>query len=284
MKIRILSLVVGAGALAAWGAGCTQPQIDCRVLHGAFAAKYTLVSGGMECSDLVGNPDFWEIGMQSYTKASEDRQTPDTSTYRLAIRTLEQAVLVDEAATFGGDSAVTKAQLDGVSDFAATEPTEDICTLTGDISTEVAVTDVAAIPDDPATPDDDESYPGLAATTIKYEWKNVRVLSTPSNPGNLMEAELTYTKGACTATYQVIAVAPVIGCTAPPLDENGVPKVDDKGDPLPDEPFDKLCDDQPDPEYGIGFGSGLSPDVQAKCDKDLGICVATNTALIPGGP
>jgi len=277
MKIRILGLVVGVSALAMWGTACEQPQIDCRVLHGEFAAKYTLVSGGPECSSLA----FDKIGVQSYYGAKADpaytgQQTVDLSRSVLAIRTSDQAGIEGECGDYGDDACVVSSSLNAVGDFRATEPDEkDACSIRDVMTSEISVNAIPPGDDDPETPEVDYAYPGRDATNKKYEWKNVRVLTTPANPGNLIEAELTYTENGCTATYNMIAVAPLIACGSEGLDGNGEPIGD---------PDDNLCDDKADPTYGLGFGSGISPDVKAKCDPIRKYCVATNTTLIEGGP
>lgn len=268
MKIRNLGLMAGAVALAIWGIGCDQPQIDCRVLHGDFVAKYTLTSGGPECSGLVGDV----IGVQSYYAAASDRKTADLTRSLLAIRAAELPGLVDEAETFGDDTTVTKQEFNAVSDFKATEPDEgNACAVTDTMTAEVSVNAIPANAGDPMDPDDD--YPGRPATTIKYEWKNVRVLVEPSNPGNMVEAELQYTVNGCSATYNVVAIAPVIDCQI--YDENG------DGTGMGD---NDLCDDKPDPKYGLSFGSGISPDLKPTCDPNLLLCVGTNTSLLAGNP
>jgi len=270
MKIRILGLVVGVSSLAIWGTACEQAQIDCRVLHGDFAAKYTNVSGGAECSKKTGDI----IGLQSYYAAkadpnSSDRKIPDPSTSLLSIGTADLPGIIADAADYGDASTtVSKSNVYATGNFKATEPDDtDACSIPDVMTSELSVTAIPSFPDDPATPDDDESYPGMPATDIKYEWKNVRILTTPANPGNLMEAELVYTENGCTATYNVIALSPVIDCTG-------------EGD-MPD---NDLCDDKPDPKYGLGFGSGISPDLKAVCDPVMLVCVPTNTTLLAGGP
>lgn len=259
MKIRNLGLVVGIATLASWGTGCEQGKIDCRALHYEFVAKYTLVSGGPECSGVYG--EF--MGVQSYFAASADKKTVDLNRSLLAIRTTEMAALSHEAADFGDETTVTKEVLDAQGDFAATEPDDgDQCSVPAMTPVEISVNAIPANEGDPADPDDD--YPGRAATTIKHEWKNLRLLVSPANPGNFFKADLTYTVNNCTATYSVVGMAPVIGC----IDPNGMPN-------------DALCDDKADPEFGFPYGSGISRDLVPKCDTTLGVCLPTATSILP---
>jgi len=268
MKIRILGLAVGVSALALWGTACEQPGIDCRALHsGPYIAKYTLVSGGPECSGLKGET----IGLQSYYPARADKKNVDLEKSFLVVRTATVGNLEIEAASWGDESTITKSELDSTGNFESPDPNDtDTCTVSTLDAAEINVKAIPANMDDP-----DDMYPGRDATNIKYEWKNVRLLVSPSNPGNLMEADLTYTENGCTATYSVIGLWPTIGCEE--LDTAG------KGTGKPN---DALCDDKADPQapYGIPFGSGISQDVVPRCDPDLLACVATKTDLIPGGP
>jgi hypothetical protein len=260
MRFRILGLIVGVGALAISGPACEQPQIDCRALHTAFVAKYTLISGDPACSDRIGDV----VGLQSYYQPKSDGSGPDrTKAGRLAIRPTEMTDLEGEAGDNGDDTTIVKAELNALGNFKNFEPDEtDSCAISDVMTSEIQTN---AIPpnggEDPDTTDDD--YPGRAATSIKHEWRNVRLLVTPANAGNLLKAQLTYTKDGCTAQYNVVAMAPVIGCVG----DDGLPN-------------DALCDDKADVELGIPFGSGISQDLAPKCDADLGVCVPTKTDLL----
>jgi hypothetical protein len=153
------------------------------------------------------------------------------------------------------------------------------------------------------------------ATDITYEWSNVNIYVTASALGNQAQAQLTIRDAVanCSATYKVTMVWPAVGCekleflkAAHPPDE-GDPENDcddDPGipcnpsdrstcvtcDPATDEdceavptgePENKLCDDEPDPEpqYAIPFGSGISPDLKVKCDPDLLLCVLDSESI-----
>lgn len=281
MKTRMFGLVVGVSALATWVTACDQPRIDCRASRGTFVAKYELVSGSGACSELVGEL----IGLQSYYPVNEsDQKTVDLTRSFLVIRSETLGNLNAEATDHGDKSTVKKAELDSTGDFASVDPTDsNICSVAQSTAAEIDTNEIPAVADDPATPEDDESYAGLPATNVKYEWKNVRVLASPAAPGNLMEAELTYTENGCSATYSVIGLWPAIGCEEVILVKNDKGLLVAKGTGKPN---DALCDAIPDPQapYSNPVGSGINQDFVPRCDKDLLFCVATKRDLIDGDP
>lgn len=259
--------MVGISALAVWGAACEQPKLDCRVFHGVFIASYTLDTGGPECSDLTAEV----IGIESYNPANSDKSYVDTSKGLMAIRTNNVTGIIDEATANGDDSTIIGTPVvNAVGDFASVTPDEnDSCHVINPMSSEVSIN---AIPpnmgEDPVDPADD--YPGFPATAMKYEWSNVRVLSSAANPGTLVKADLTYTLNGCTAKYKMVALSPIVDCSLYDADGNPTGEVSDA-----------LCDDKADFDLGHPTGSGISQDFAPKCDKNLGICVATKTDLLP---
>ena len=96
------------------------------------------------------------------------------------------------------------------------------------------------------------------ATSVKYEWSNVRVYDTAAATGTQFTADLAYTQDGCTAQYHVFAVYPAVSC--------------DAGDGTPNE---ALCSSEANPDAGMATGSGISPDVPITCDPDLLLCVLT---------
>lgn len=253
--------MVGASALAFWGTACQQAQIDCRVLHTEFVAQYKLVKdGGPECS--AETADF--MGLQSYYAATSDKKV-DLSRSLLALRPSIFLGLLDEAGANGDDTTVLKADLDATGDFTSTEPDSGgACKVTSMNPIEVSINAIPSnMGEDPMDPADD--YPGHPAESRKLEWRNIRLLVSPANPGNLFKGDLTYTVNNCAATYSVTAMAPIVGCEDP----------NNAGMPL-----DKLCDGEADLDLGIPFGSGISQDFKPKCDPNLLVCVPTDTALL----
>jgi hypothetical protein len=122
--------------------------------------------------------------------------------------------------------------------FAQEEPVNDFCDV---VNLSPAQQDFPA--DDAGTP----------ASSIKYEWSNVKVLVSPTRLGTQLVGELTFTNG-CTAKYKVNALFPMRQCGVHGFCEC-LPYAD------------------PDPDGGDNgtIGSGLSPDLFA--DPVLG-CAA----------
>lgn len=129
--------------------------------------------------------------------------------------------------------------------------------------------------------------PEVPASTIKYEWSNLKVYVTAAAQGTQFSADLTYTQDACSADFHVRGVWPLVGCIK--LDKEGNPAnvdgqslLDEKGNPTgPFVPDDSLC--CPDALAGRATGSGINPDFPTKCDPKLFYCVldAPDTAEIP---
>jgi hypothetical protein len=84
-----------------------------------------------------------------------------------------------------------------------------------------------------------------AATVISYKFDNVQVYSAPRAPGTQLKGELTYTRDGCTSRYSIRAIWPSVACT--PGSSN--------------------------PAESCGAGSGVNPDFDVECDKELERCV-----------
>ncbi len=112
--------------------------------------------------------------------------------------------------------------------------------------------------------------PAVPATSIKYEWSNVRFYVTPAAPGTQLVGDLTYTKDGCVATYHVTAVYPSVSCQQ--LNADGDPVFDMAGNPVlaPD-----LCLPEADPAAGRPTGSGINPDFPVECEPKTALCVLT---------
>lgn len=82
-------------------------------------------------------------------------------------------------------------------------------------------------------------WPALA---LSEKWENVRILSTAEYPGTLLDADLTITENACTATYHVYGVYPPVVCET-----------------------DADCDPNADTANGRPFGSGMAEGYGPKC-------------------
>ncbi|MGK3997129.1 hypothetical protein [Sorangium sp. So ce1024] len=234
--------------LAALVASCEQPRMNCTTGHGGFAATYTLKPGSKQgegdCDTLRGEI----IGLEKYNPSKpDDRTQQDLSRALLAIRATGLGALAAEAEAAG--VAVDAGAVVSMGEFAAVEPDEgDVCTVASLSAAEVEL---------PASDD-------RPATRLRYEWSNVRVLVTPSFPGTLMAADLTYTKDGCTASYSVVGLWPAVSCAAPAVEgAEGV-----ETDP-------SLCDPQADIAAGRLTGSGINPDLEERvtCDPETALCV-----------
>jgi hypothetical protein len=126
-----------AGLVGTIAAGCDQPKIDCRAARDTFTAVYAKVSGDDGCGSFEPGE---VISLQSYYPAVGDKQ--DYSRVRLAIGSSKLAGLRDTAGAFGGTPDTTHKAY-AIGDFAAVEPSGDLCTVP---IMEPAEQDIAEIP------------------------------------------------------------------------------------------------------------------------------------------
>ncbi|XXT20788.1 hypothetical protein WME94_04370 [Sorangium sp. So ce429] len=228
--------------LASLVASCEQPRINCTTGHGGFAATYTLKPGSKQgegdCDTLRGDV----IGLEKYNPSqADDREEQDLSRALLAIRTTELGALAGEAE--GAGVPIDGGAVFSMGEFASVEPDDDdVCAVA---SLSPAELDLPAFGERPAT-------------RIRYEWSNVRVHVTAAFPGTQMTADLTYTRGECTASYSVVGLWPAVACAGQ----------DGATDP-------SLCDPQADVAAGRLVGSGINPDLEERvtCDPELALCV-----------
>jgi len=266
----MIGLMLGAAALAVWGAGCEQPTIDCRATRGSFATKFVLQNGSGTCSEIQTSI----IGLQSYYAKGSDGQV-DISKSTLAIR--PEDIVYAEAAVHeqidngcADESAIATAEFNSIGDFVSVDPDgSGICSVPSATTTRF-VSNAIPPSGDPMDPEN-ACAAGYPAQDITYEWRNVKVHVSTAGPGNRFEADLTYTDSGCTAQYKVCGVWPVVGCEK--LDPAMATEEDPDGHTgLPE---DKLCDGEPDlePQYGIPYGSGINTDFKPICDPVYLICV-----------
>ncbi|WP_433933328.1 hypothetical protein AB3662_03525 [Sorangium cellulosum] len=234
--------------LASLVSSCEQPRMQCTAGHGGFAATYTLKPGSIQGEGDCGALRGETIGLEKYNPSRPDNEKEqDLSRALLAIRATELGALAAEAE--GAGVPIDGGAVLSMGEFASVEPDEsDVCTVA---SLSVAELDLPAFGDRPAT-------------RLRYEWSNVRVHVTPTFPGTLMTADLTYTKDGCTASYSVVGLWPSVSCAAPPM-EGSEEIATDPG----------LCDPQADIAAGRLTGSGINPDLeeQVTCDPEIALCV-----------
>jgi len=85
------------------------------------------------------------------------------------------------------------------------------------------------------------------AMDVRYDWTDFKVVSTTKVPGTAFTATLKLTEGPCSASYDVTAFWPIVGCEE-----------------------DSDCNPVPDTDAGQLFGSGINPDFKPVCKTDLG--------------
>ena len=132
------------------------------------------------------------IGVAVYNPATSDGTNVDLTRGDVWIK----GQSIAEAVAANGPDPDPTHQQNSMGSFAAPEPVNDFC-------------DVVNL--NPAEQDIVGDDAGTAATTIKYEWSNVRVLVSPTRLGTQLVGDLTYTNG-CTTKYHVTALYPAREC------------------------------------------------------------------------
>lgn len=247
LSTSLLGLTLGltAGALV----GCQQPQSYCTTAHGDFAATYKLTSGDPQsaCGSFTGDV----VGLQTYFAKGGLNGTPKFSESSMAIRPAYLGDLVDAAASWTPPVADPDPEHtpNAVGEFTTSLPDDDeFCAATKFSVAEISLPElpaIPAVPDDPETLDVDESIPetpAVPATSVRYEWSNVRVLVSANYQGTQFSADLKFTQDGCTAEYEVLGLYPLAYCEA-----------------------DEECQDT--------SVTGINPDFAVKCQTDLGFCV-----------
>ncbi|PRP94336.1 hypothetical protein [Enhygromyxa salina] len=234
------ALLVIAGA-AALTTSCTQPVINCTSAHGYFAAEYVLTQGDPDspCGQLVGDV----LGMQTYSQEGGKYGTPDYQNAKVAIRPQSLGELIADAAQRDAIDIDDKFyDANAIGDFGAGFPNADDFCLVDELErAQVSLPELEAAPDDPNTPDEDESLPAQPATEITYEWSDARFVVSADAQGTQFEADLEYTRDGCSASYHVVGVYPAVPCES-----------------------DAECDDDK---------NGINPDFALRCNVELGLCV-----------
>ena len=255
-----LSGLAAAGAVVGLAASCSdQPRIKCTAGHGAFAAVYTPVGGGMDPCGMPGE----EIGVEAYNYPLADGTNLDPNRGSLGMQPLP---IAEEIGHRGPDPNTAHKPF-ALGDWATAEPTADnFCTVTNPNEIQQDLAAIPAVPPSDAGPGE-PFHPSLS---VNYKWSNVRFYNTPAAPGNQLVADLVYTRqegpgedgGAapppCTATYRVVGLWPVAHCDADPP-ATGIDET--------------KCSPFADPAKNRPTGSGISPDIATKCDPVLQLCV-----------
>ena len=284
-------------ALSLLGVGCEQPEPDCAASHLAFAARMTKTSGEDACR-LLG-PYIGDIlGVETYYPSlGGDPPRPDVDHPFIAIKASTLQGIYDAQAAFYGvadpdasvrDPTPTTRQFYALGNFTSVDPADQLCTVptfrsrAEYISTEFpAVTCGGTGGGGGAGGGGDATGgaggcvedPGTPGFNITQAWSNYRMVDRSDAVGTVFTAQMDYAEtqtigGAdvsCSATYNVIALAPAVDCSV--YDAEGAPT----GDPDP-----TLCDPEPDTAAGRVAGSGINPKF-----KSIVGCVDAGPAPIP---
>lgn len=226
MTKNILKTALFFASVGSLMTGCNfdQPEAGCIVQDStAWAAKYDLVDepkmdDGTACTKVP--PAAERLGVYKFV---------DPDDLSKALLTIRPAGLTSLAGRDSGDPSRQTA----TGKFNMEQDADDFCSAT-DFS--AAIVEAAA-------------RGTAAATTVTYQFSNVRVYSAPQAPGTQLMGELTYTKDGCKSTYSVRAMWPAVPC-----------------DPESDIPAENCGED-----------SGLNPDFAVTCEGSVGICVPAKT-------
>jgi hypothetical protein len=243
MKLRIIGFSAASITLAAYIGACgvAQPKPGCPIASGPFAAKYTKVSGTGGCSELPGEM----IGFEQYTVPGAKETKIAVRPYGLGARFIDDTNGEQPQVPTGDEKGVN---LNAIGKFPQVPGADDFC-VASDLSVAKADFEKA---DETLLADGGVDLPEIPATSIAYEFTDLKVLVTPEAPGTQFTANVKYTQDGCTATYSAIGMWPAHGCGS-----------DDDCDPLPNL------------DAGRVTGSGINPSFPVKCDMDLGMCMIT---------
>ncbi|ATB29165.1 hypothetical protein [Melittangium boletus] len=139
--------------------------------------------------------------------------------------------------------------------LVGSEP-ETSATSSGDFTTEYPVDNLCEVPGM------SEARQTRAGAALSYLWSNLRIQGRAAIPGTQWVADLRYTEGDCTATYEAVGVFPAIKCER---QENGVIVRDPA-----------ICKQ-------ARAGSSLDPAFPIVCEESANLCVLDGQppALVP---
>lgn len=217
--VSVTAAVLSAGVMLT-GCNFEQPSAGCIVQDASFAnwyAKYDLKEGqnlSTECQDLA--PKGETMGVFKFT----DPEKPNS-----AVLTIRPFGLYSRATRDPGDPYLQTA----LGKLAEEPDAANFC----------AATDFSLATVNASASSSEE------ATSISYQYSNVKVYAAPQAPGTQLSADLTYTRDNCTIQLGVRAIWPAVGCT--PGSSN--------------------------PADNCGEGSGINPEFAVTCDEVLNRCV-----------
>jgi hypothetical protein len=221
-----------------------------------------------------------EVGLAPFY-AEDSKGQPDFLNGTVGIRTAEVGALYDNAMAAGIMNTATDGTVYSLGPFASGRPDDSgFCTVPTFSKTHVILSAIPPTPDDPSTPDVDESAPGQDAVDITLEWSNVKIYVTAADygtqfEGDVVDTRVTPTGDTCTVSYHVLGLSPAVSCNA--LDSMSNPETNDDGTPKLDV---TLCDPNADPAAGRETGSGITVNTNYECDPVTAYC-AINGDSIP---
>ncbi len=222
---RILVWMMPLGC-AAWLGACggEQPAPQCTVGRGDHAVRYTLKTGTGSCARKTAEI----VGAQVF-------RVPGSGVPPTLV--LKPKPLADNE---GKDADPSHSVLSS-GDFTTEYPGQDgACVVPGLSEARQTVS----------------PEPG-AAVELSYRWSNVRIQGQAAIPGTQWMAELAYSEGDCTATYEAVGVFPAIKCERQEAGPDGKPVT--VRDP-------RVCK-QPRP------GLSMDPAFPIVCDEATNLCV-----------
>ncbi|PTL83112.1 hypothetical protein [Vitiosangium sp. GDMCC 1.1324] len=232
---RALGWILPLGC-AAWLGACggEQPAPQCAVGRGDHAVRYSLKSGTGICAQKKAEI----IGAQAF-------RTPGSGVPPTLV--LKPATL---AAWEGKDPAHS---VTASGDFTTEYPGEDGVCVVPSLSEARQV-----VSPEPGTTVD-----------VRFLWSNLRIQDQAAIPGTQWTAELTFSEGDCTATYEAVGVFPAIKC------ERDVPNPEDPTKTL------KVRDPRVCKEPKAGLS--LDPAFPIVCEESTNLCVLDGQppALVP---
>lgn len=281
MTLPKVSLFAAAAVLA----GCVdQPKPGCISTTNPFAVKLITVGEPVEsapgaCMGFgpAGFNALPEVGISPYYARGSDAQ-PDYDRGSIAIQTAELGTAFYTARGFDVGNAV-EGTIYSFGAFSSSKPGDDnFCSVPELTPTRLVLPELAEIPDDPTTEEDDESFPGQAPVDATLEWSNVRIYVTADTFGTQMDADLVDTRvneagASCTYTYRALGLAPAVSCQA--TDDEGTPLFDGDAPVLAPE----LCDPEANLAEGRPTGSGISPSARYECDRVTAFCVVEGDSV-----
>jgi len=105
----------------------------------------------------------------------------------------------------------------------------------------------------------------IAATDLKYEWKDVQFYVTAAALGTQVSANVTITLNGCAATYKAVGMWPAVDCSGFTIEAT---------DTTPEIVVtpESMCNPEADALNGRPFGSGINPDFgPVKCDTGFAV-------------